>query len=126
DGHDAARSGRVEQAEAVVSLADHTVVVPAQPEVECDATAGLEAVLDVEAPAVLGGVAVRVAARGAAAAGDAGDEALEVVEAQLAAVARVEELVDRGPAVVHAELPVVAPGVVGHVGEALVVDVGAA
>src|SRR4029079_1824308 len=86
---------RVEHAEAILPFADDAVVVPPEAPVERDVRLRPERFLSVERRVVLGREPPRVPSR-LAAAGDAPrNEVVEAVEVETAAVARVEEAVDR-------------------------------
>ena len=125
DRRDTGRGG-VEDAEAVVALAQQAVVVPAHAAVQRDEAAGLEAVLQVERVVVLEGEPPGIPLGLPAAGQPAGHEVLQAVEVEPAAIPRVEETVDRRPSELVARLPVVPSGVVRHVREQLRVGVHAA
>src|SRR5258708_16038960 len=110
-------------AQEIVLFPDHAEIFPADAIVDRQVLGHVEAVLQVERLVVLEGLAAGVTLSLASAVGSAGDEIVEAVEAQLGAIAAVEEAIHRGPAELPAELPVVASVAVADVVEELPVGV---
>src|SRR6185437_9007361 len=115
----------IQQAEAVLVFSNDAEIVPAQAVVEREAVGEAEIVLQVERVVVLKSLAGRIALCLAATVRRTGDERVQAVKGQFAAISAVKEAVNKRTAEFIAELPVVASARPGEIIQELPVRISA-